>query len=49
MTSTNSSSDTIERRDKRVWSKYNPSPVKRIDILMVHRSSIPGRMMVGGK
>ena len=31
---TNTHIDTIERRDKRVWSKYNPSLVKRIDILI---------------
>lgn len=31
---TNTPIDTIERRDKRVWSKYNPSLVKRIDILL---------------
>jgi hypothetical protein len=31
---TNTPIDAIERRDKRVWSKYNPSLVKRIDILL---------------
>ncbi len=31
---TNTHIDTLERGDKRVWSKYNPSLVKRIDILL---------------
>ena len=31
---TNTPVDTIDKRDKRVWSKYNPSLVRRIDILM---------------
>jgi hypothetical protein len=34
MTNTNTSCDIIERKDKRVWSKYNPSLVKRIDVLL---------------
>ena len=34
MTNTNTSGDIIERKDKRVWSKYNPSLVKRIDVLL---------------
>lgn len=34
MTNTNTSADAIEKRDKRVWSKYNPSLVRRIDILL---------------
>lgn len=34
MTNTNVSVETMERRDKRVWSKYNPSFVSRIDVLL---------------
>ena len=34
MTNTNTPGDIIERKDKRVWSKYNPSLVNRIDILL---------------
>ena len=34
MTNTNTPGDIIERKDKRVWSKYNPSLVKRIDVLL---------------
>jgi hypothetical protein len=34
MTSTNTSADCIERKDKRLWKKYNPSLVKRMDVLM---------------
>ena len=34
MTNTNTSVEIIEKRDKRVWSKYNPSLVNRIDILL---------------
>jgi len=33
MTYSNTTVRTMERRDKRIWSKYNPSPVKRIDLL----------------
>jgi len=31
---TNTSVDCIERKDKRIWRKYNPSLVKRIDVLI---------------
>jgi hypothetical protein len=34
MTNTNTPGDIIERKDKRVWSKYNPSLVKRINVLL---------------
>ena len=34
MTNTNTSVEIIEKRDKRVWSKYNPSLVNRIDVLL---------------
>ena len=34
MTNTNTPVDTMERRDKRIWSRYNPSLVKRIDVLL---------------
>ena len=34
MTNTNTSGDIMEKKDKRVWSKYNPSLVNRIDILL---------------
>ena len=34
MTNTNTSVETIERRDKRVWSRYNASLVRRIDVLL---------------
>ena len=31
---TNTSVDCIERKDKRIWNKYNPSLVQRINVLM---------------
>ncbi len=34
MTNTNTSCENIERKDKRVWKNYNPSLVKRIEVLM---------------
>ncbi len=34
MTNTNTSCEKIERKDKRVWKNYNPSLVKRIEVLM---------------
>ena len=34
MTESNTPVGNIERRDKRVWSKYNPSLVRRIDVLL---------------
>ncbi|MEM0141628.1 MAG: transposase [Thermoplasmatales archaeon] len=34
MSNTNTSVENIERKDKRVWSKYNTSLVSRIDVLM---------------
>ena len=34
MTNTNTSLETIERKDKRVWKDYNPSLIKRIEVLM---------------
>ena len=34
MTNTNTSCENIERKDKKVWKNYNPSLVKRIEVLM---------------
>ena len=34
MTNTNASFEKIEGKDKRVWKDYNPSLVKRIELLL---------------